>query len=102
MTSISEKFLKSKNIVDLCKVNICIGNLFIQCNTVSCCVHKTGVVNIIFRGVCQSIGSRVSCACLSLCVIPNESTSKNHVICVIPSVNLMHCCIKHKAGSCKY
>ena len=29
MTSTSEKFLKSKDIVDLCKVNFCISKLFI-------------------------------------------------------------------------
>ena len=46
MTSESEKFLKSKDIVDLCKVNFCISKLLIQCNTGSCCVHITGGVNM--------------------------------------------------------
>ena len=28
-------------------------------------------------------------------MVSNQSTSKNHVICDKPSVNLMLCCIKH-------
>ena len=35
----SEELLKSNDIVDRCKVNICISKLFIQCNTGSYCVH---------------------------------------------------------------
>ena len=38
MTSVSENYLESKDIVDLCKVIFCIN---IQCNTGSCCVHIT-------------------------------------------------------------
>ena len=35
----SEELLKSNDIVDRCKVNICISKLFIQCNAGSYCVH---------------------------------------------------------------
>ena len=41
-------------------------------------------------------------ACLSVCVMPNLSTSKDHVIWVNPSVNLISCCIKHIARYCLY
>ena len=87
--------MKSKDIMDLLKVNFCISKL-LQCNPGSCCVHITGSVNNI---LCQSIGLSVSFVCLSLCLISNQSTSKNRVICVIPSVNLIPCCIKTQHSS---
>ena len=101
MTSTSDKFLKSKDIVDLCKVHVCISKLFIQCNTGSCCVHITGGVNI-YLYVCKSIGFCFSCKYLSVCVISTQNTSKNHTIRVKPSVILMSCCIKHTARSSLY
>ena len=100
MTSTSEQFLNSKDILDLFKVNFCINNLLIQCNTGSCCVHVTGGFNIyLYIFVCQSVGPSVSYVCLSVCVyikrvISNQTTSKNHAICVKPSVHLMPCSIK--------
>ena len=92
-------FLQSNDILDLCKVNFCIRKLIIHCNAGSCCVYITGGVNI-YLYVCKSIGPSVSCVCLSLCVISNQSTSINHVIRVKPSVKLMSCCIKHTARFC--
>ena len=66
MTSTSEQFLKRKDIADLCKVNICINKLLIQCNTGTCCVYITGGVNI-YLYVCIRLMVRVSCVCLSVC-----------------------------------
>ena len=34
-----------------------------------------------------------------VCVISSQSTSKNYVIHVKPSVSLMSCCIKHTEGT---
>ena len=45
-TYTSGQFLKSKDIVHLCKVNFCISKLFTECNTVSCCVLMTGGANM--------------------------------------------------------
>ena len=39
-------FFKSKDIADLCKVNFCISNSFIQFNRGSCCVQIASIVNI--------------------------------------------------------
>ena len=67
VTSTNEQFFKSKDIVDLHKLNFCITKLFIQCNTSSCCVHMsmvllTGGVNTSLH-VCQSIGPYMSRIC---------------------------------------
>ena len=45
-TATNEDFLKSKDIVDLCKDIFSISKLFIQCNTGYYCVHITGGVDI--------------------------------------------------------
>ena len=45
--------------------------------------------------VCQSTVLCVACVSLSMIVISNQSSSKSHVICVKPSVNLIPRCIKH-------
>ena len=47
--------------------------------------------------MCVSLLVPVCLACLLVSVISNQSTSKNHAICVKPSVNSMPCCIKHTA-----
>ena len=61
MISSSELFFKSKDFVDLYKVNFCISKLFIQCNTDSCCVNiMTGVNKYIYS--CLLV-------CWSLCVL---------------------------------
>ena len=61
MISSSELFFKSKDFVDLYKVNFCISKLFIQCNTDSCCVNIiTGVNKYIYS--CLLV-------CWSLCVL---------------------------------
>ena len=39
-------------------------------------------------------------ACVSLCLVSNQSNSKNHVIRVKSSVSSMPYCIKHTARSC--
>ena len=51
-------------------------------------MHITGGINI-YLCVYKSIGPSVSCVCLSLCVISNQSTSKKYVIYVKPSGNLI-------------
>ena len=67
----------------LCKVNVCISKLFIYCNTSSSCVHVKSGVNIY---LCMCASPCVSCMCLSVCVISNQGTSQNHVVCVKPAV----------------
>ena len=98
MSSISEQFLKSKDIADLCKVNFCIKKLFIQCITGSCCAHITGGVNI-YLYVCVSTLVPVCPACVCLRVIPNQSTRKNHVIRGKASVHWILCCINTQQGA---
>ena len=65
MTFRSEELLKSKDIVDLCKVNICISKLFTQCNAGSCCMHVASGVSISLS-MCQSIGLCVCSVCLHM------------------------------------
>ena len=67
------KFLKSKDIVDLCKVNFDINNLFIQCNINSSCKHITSDVNT-YLYVC--VKQCICCVSLCICVISNGSTCK--------------------------
>ena len=43
MTYKNNKFLKSRSIVNICKVNFCISKLFIQCSAGNCSVHITSV-----------------------------------------------------------
>ena len=71
MISTSEQFLKNRDNVDDCKVNFYISKLFIQCNTGSCSAHIIGGVNtyLTFHWI--------MCV-LCLCVISNQSASKNH------------------------
>ena len=87
---------KRKDIVDLCKINVCICKLFIHCNTSCCCLYIAGSV-IIYLCVCVSLLVPVCPMWVCLCVTSNQSNSKNHVICANPSVNLMSHCIKHIA-----
>ena len=61
----SEELLKSKDIVDLCKVNNCISKLFTQCNAGSCCMHVASGVSISLS-MCQSIGLCVCSVCLHM------------------------------------
>ena len=67
------KFLKSKDIVDICKVNFDINNLFIQCNINSSCKHITSDVNT-YLYVC--VKQCICCVSLCICVISNGSTCK--------------------------
>ena len=82
MTSTSDQFLKSKDLKNVRKITFCISKLFIQNNTGSCCVDITVAVNInicicvcvcvcvclcVCVCVCHSVGSCVSCECLSEC-----------------------------------
>ena len=96
LTSASEKYLKS--IVDLTKVSDLSSKLFIQCNTGICCVHVArDSVNIylsVYWPLC------VLFVFICVCVISNQSTSKNQVIHVTLSVNLIPCCMKHTARGC--
>ena len=62
MTSTTESFLKSKDNVDLCKINLRISELFIQCNTGSCCACVTMV--LIYISIIVSIYDLcVPCVC---------------------------------------
>ena len=101
MTSTTSKqFLKSKDIMDICKVNFCISKLIIQCNADSYCVYLTGGINVYLYVF--SIDPCVSCVFFSFCGISNESTSIKQNIRAKPLVNLMPCCIKHTARCCQY
>ena len=79
MISTSESFLKSKDIVNLFKLNIYISKSFMQCNTGSCCVCITGSVNI-YLYVCISFLIPVCLVwvCVCVCMISNRSTRKSH------------------------
>ena len=45
--------------------------------------------------MCQSIGPFMYCMLfVCVCVISNQSASKNHVICVKRTTHLITCCIK--------
>ena len=98
--------------VDLCTVNFCIRKIFIQYNTHSCFVHITGGVNDLCKVnfyirkrfiqyntgscfvhiagcyiyKCVSILVPVCSECACQCVTSNQSTTKNHVVCIKPSV----------------
>ena len=60
--------------MDLFNINFCMSKLIIQCNTDSCYVHVTGSVNI-YLYMCV----RLLVLLCPVCVISNQSTSKNHV-----------------------
>ena len=67
--------MKCKASVEICEVNFWCQQSFIQWNTDNCCEHITGGVNIyLYRSV--SLLALVCAACLCLCVIWNQSTSK--------------------------
>ena len=70
--------------------------LFIAVQGSRVAVVSAGSVNICLNVcVCQSTGPCLSCVCLSVFVISYQSASKNHVVPVNPSINLMPYCIKH-------
>ena len=76
-----------------------ISNLFIPCNTDSCCEYITGCVNIYLYG-CVSLSAPhvlciFVCVCVCVCMIPNESTKKKQHYRFRPSVNLSPCCLKN-------
>ena len=50
---------------------------------VAAACYQQLVLICIYMG--QPIGPCVFCVCLSVCMLSNQSTSKNHVICVQPS-----------------
>ena len=97
MTSASIYFMNSKDTVDLCKVNFCIRELFVHCNTGSCFAHIIGGVSIYLY---VYVGPFVFSVCLSVSVVLNQSNGKNHVICVKTAENSMHCYTKHTARCC--
>ena len=99
ISSTSEYFLNSKDIVDLCIVNFCARKLFIQCNTGNCCAHITRGVKR-YSYVCKYIGPCAFCVCLSVFAVSNHIDSKNHVIHIKLVVNLKLCCIKHTSRCC--
>ena len=101
MTSASQQFFKSKDIVHLFKLNFCVSKLFIQCNRISCFVNIIDGVNMSLY-VCFSLYLFwcVSSMCLCVYVMSIQSTSKSHVIRVKPLVNVMLCCIKHIVRCC--
>ena len=82
-----------------------ISELFIQCNTDSCCKHITGGVNIYLYECVNLLApecavSLCECVCVCVCVgvISNQSTRKKPQT----SVNLKTCCIKFTARSFWY
>ena len=78
--------MKSKDIVEHCKVNFLISanvssnviqsKLFIQCNTESCCEHITGSININLCAVSVHWPVCTMCLCLSMCDIKLEYKQK--------------------------
>ena len=82
MSSTSESFLKSNNIVDLHKAIVCTSKIFIQCNTGSWCVHKTCGVNI-YLNVSVSLLIPVCPECMYSCVcnIKSEYQQKSCHLC---------------------
>ena len=89
MTFSSQRFFKSKNIADLCKVNFCISKLFCINNIIQVAAVCSEQVVLIYFYVCVSLLAPVCSLCVCLCVISNQSTSKNHIIRVKASVNVM-------------
>ena len=85
--------MNSKDIVDLCKVNFCISSY----NTGSYCVQITGGANIYIYN-CASVYWSICVLYVFACVISNQSTSKNHVIPVKPSVNFLPWSIQQGAA----
>lgn len=73
MTSVSEKFLKIKDIVDLVKVNFG-SELFIQSNAEPCFEPATGGVHI-YLYVCISVSIywSLSLLCMRICVYYNAN-----------------------------
>ena len=74
---------ENEDIVDIYKVNFCISKLFIQV-TYKCYIYVIGVANIYLHvslliPVCPVY-------VFSVCMIPNQGISKNHVIFVKSSV----------------
>ena len=90
VTSTIKKLLKSKDIVELCKVNFWYQWIMIQCNSKSCCEHVKGGVNIIFIWVSQSLDPCLCCVSLLICVcvvillVPNHGTSNKTTLYVRP------------------
>ena len=78
-TSTGQWFLNSQDIVEFCEVNF---RLFIECNTDSCCEHKTGGVNIYLDGHVNLLGPMCVVVFILLFVwYPIRVLAKNHVIC---------------------
>ena len=77
-----------------------IGELFIQCNTNSCCEHITCGVNVnIYMGGCVSLLACVCALCLfCVCVISIKVLAKKFIMCQT-SVNLTPSCMKDTAKS---
>ena len=71
-----------------------IRKLFIQGNAGTCCVHITGGANK-YLCMCVSIFVLVC----HVCVMSSQSTSKNNVFHVKPSLNLISCCIDHTVST---
>ena len=46
-----------------------INELFIQCNTDSCCEHITGDVNIYLHYLCRSFDPSLCCVCVCVCCV---------------------------------
>ena len=82
VTSTKEWFLKSK------------GKLSNQCNTCRCCMFG---VSIYLYG-CFSLLAPVCAACVCVCILSNQITSKTPCNPCQTSVSLMPCSLKHTKG----
>ena len=67
MTSTSDKFLKTKNMLDICKLNVGISKLLIQYKPGTYYVQITGDANLCFY-IFVSLFVSLSLVCLGLCV----------------------------------
>ena len=82
------KFLKSKDTVDLCRVNFDINISFIQYNRCSCCKHITSGFNTICMGL--SVYKTIYMLCIFVLVWYQMGVLvKNHITCQT-SLNLTH------------
>ena len=98
VTSTSQWFLNSQDIVELCKVNVW---LFIECNTDSFCEHKTGGVNIYLYGYVILLVP-VCAVCLWLFVWYQIIVLAKKSRRMLDFCKPIPCCIKHTTRSLWY
>ena len=69
MTSTSEQFLKTKDIVDLCRVDFCISKLFIQFSVIQVAAVRASQVVLTYIYMNVSLLVPVCPVCVCVCDI---------------------------------